>query len=143
MQKKDHVLQIMVMIIKVSDVSHPARNFETHYKWSQRCVEEFYMQGDKEKTVLKKEPLGFMDREKDYLPKSQWGFIKFVVVPMYATIKPILPGIHEHMYKNIESNIEAWNKYSEKKTEVKVDINQVKMLEAGEYNPDYIMAPAV
>jgi hypothetical protein len=141
MEKKDHVLQIMVMIIKLSDVSHPARNFETHYKWSQRCVEEFYLQGDKEKSVLEKEPLGFMDREKDYLPKSQWGFIKFVVVPMYATIKPIMPLLHEQMYKNIDNNINTWNKYSEKKADVKVDIKNVNLLEADKYNPDVIMAP--
>ena len=52
LKKKNHVLQIMVMVIKLSDVSHPARNFETHFKWTQRCVEEFYLQGDKEKNLL-------------------------------------------------------------------------------------------
>ena len=75
------------------------------------------------------------------MPKSQWGFIKFVVVPMYATIKPIMPLLHEQMYKNIDNNINTWNKYSEKKVDVKVDIKNVNLLEADKYNPDVIMAP--
>ena len=143
LKKKNHVLQIMVMVIKLSDVSHPARNFETHFKWTQRCVEEFYLQGDKEKNLLKTEPLGFMDREKDYLPKSQWGFIKFVVVPMYATIKPIYPGLHESMSKNIENNIARWNSYIEKKSEVCVQKTLLESLISEKYDPDAILAPEI
>ena len=131
------------MVIKLSDVSHPARNFETHFKWTQRCVEEFYLQGDKEKNLLKTEPLGFMDREKDYLPKSQWGFIKFVVVPMYATIKPIYPGLHESMSKNIENNIARWNSYIEKKSEVCVQKTLLESLISEKYDPDAILAPEI
>ncbi len=36
------------MIIKVSDVSHPARPWDIHLKWSALVTEEFHRQGDRE-----------------------------------------------------------------------------------------------
>jgi cAMP-specific phosphodiesterase 4 len=42
-------LNMMQMIIKFSDVSNPAKEYEAHSKWSHLVIEEFYLQGDKER----------------------------------------------------------------------------------------------
>jgi len=39
---------IMKFIIKCSDISHPARTFPIHKRWSELIQEEFFRQGDKE-----------------------------------------------------------------------------------------------
>jgi len=55
-----------------------------HLKWTQRISEEFFLQGDKEKQMnLDISP--FMDRNNSDLPKSQFGFINFLVVPLYSS----------------------------------------------------------
>ncbi len=39
---------LLQMILKVSDVSHPARPWDIHLKWSTLVTEEFCRQGDRE-----------------------------------------------------------------------------------------------
>ena len=46
--KSDRLL-LMQMIIKLSDIANPAKQFKTHEKWSQLVTEEFYSQGDEER----------------------------------------------------------------------------------------------
>jgi hypothetical protein len=107
-----HIEQVMVMVLKLSDVSHTARAFDTHYKWSVRCVSEFYNQGDLEKE-RGMPVLGFMDREVDYLPKSQIGFTKFVVVPMFKTLEQVYPTVVPSLLENISNNIQRWEWYKD------------------------------
>ena len=136
----DHVALVMQMILKIGDVSHPARNFDTHYKWSQRCVEEFYMQGDKEKEN-DLPVLGFMDRVKDYLPKSQMGFLQFVALPLYKPMQKFCPEVVTPMVKNIENNIACWKKYADCNVQVPVN-NEIYVTLCGEhYNPQKTYHP--
>lgn len=45
---------------------------------------EFFEQGDKEKTVLKIQPLAFMDRDRrDELPRLQMDWIDGICMPLY------------------------------------------------------------
>ena len=130
----NHVELIMQMILKLGDVSHPARKFDTHYKWSQRCVEEFYTQGDKEKES-NMTPLGFMDRSKDYLPRSQVGFLQFVALPLYKPMADFCPDVVKPMIENIENNIINWKKYADASVEVPVS-NDIYVSLCGEkYDP--------
>ncbi len=39
---------LLQMIMKVSDVAHPARPWDIHLKWSALVTEEFCRQGDRE-----------------------------------------------------------------------------------------------
>lgn len=65
-------------MIKCADVSHPARQWTVHRAWSQLITEEFYRQGDRERELgLPISPL--CDRTTHNLPKSQLGFVNFVV----------------------------------------------------------------
>ena len=54
-----------------------------------------------------------MDREKDNLPKSQAGFITYVVVPMYKPMLAFCPEVVSPMMKNIEDNVTRWKEYAD------------------------------
>jgi len=72
-------LQVLQMMIKCADVSHPARTWKVHERWSHLITEEFYRQGDRERELgLPLSPL--CDRHAHNLPKSQIGFVNFVVL---------------------------------------------------------------
>lgn len=43
---------MMRMIIKFSDIANPAKEYESHKKWSRLVSQEFYMQGDEERYVF-------------------------------------------------------------------------------------------
>jgi len=62
------------MVLKCSDVSHPARPLHLHLLWTDLITEEFYRQGDfEERLGMPISPL--CDRADHNLPKSQLGFI--------------------------------------------------------------------
>ena len=41
----------MSIILKVADLGHCARDLPCHFKWVQNLTEEFYMQGDAERSL--------------------------------------------------------------------------------------------
>eukprot|EP00794_Sanderia_malayensis_P012831 gene12831-14148_t len=70
------------MCIKLSDISGPTKSWDLHYRWTQRIVEEFYMQGDAEDSQGM--PISpYMDRNQPRLPQLQDSFIKHLVGPLY------------------------------------------------------------
>ena len=55
-----------------SDVSHPSKRWNLHHRWTARCMEEFFVQGDREKELgLEYSPL--CDRHNTMVPQSQIG----------------------------------------------------------------------
>lgn len=67
------------MCLKAADLGHASLPWDQHVRWSNLVVEEFYQQGDDEKS--RGLPVSFLcDRVRDAdLPKSQQGFLRFVV----------------------------------------------------------------
>ena len=73
---------ILQVAIKCADGSNPAKPFSVYERWTERIVDEFYIQGDEERR--RKMPVSpFMDRANPNIAKSQMGFIDFVVSPIY------------------------------------------------------------
>ncbi len=50
------------------------------------------------------------DREKLDVAKSQIGFIKFLVVPLFSTLQEVFPQIEEQS-ENINKNIVKWQSH--------------------------------
>jgi len=95
----------MQVILKMADVSNPTRPFAVYEKWAHAVIEEFFAQGDKEREAGL--PVSaFMDRYKTSLPKSQVGFISFVVLPLVESVVA-LSGLEE-LKTNIEANLTIW-----------------------------------
>ncbi|KAA0189427.1 Phosphodiesterase, partial [Fasciolopsis buskii] len=74
-------IQILQNMIHCADLSNPAKPLRLNRKWTGRLMEEFFRQGDKERT-LKLEISPMCDRESVAVEKSQVSFIDFVAHPL-------------------------------------------------------------
>ncbi|XP_068823627.1 dual specificity calcium/calmodulin-dependent 3',5'-cyclic nucleotide phosphodiesterase 1A [Capricornis sumatraensis] len=89
----------MSLILHAADISHPAKSWKLHHRWTMALMEEFFLQGDKEAELgLPFSPL--CDRKSTMVAQSQIGFIDFIVEPTFSlltdsTEKIIIPLIEE------------------------------------------------
>ena len=82
------------------------KNFDQAKHWAQMVQEEFFCQGDLEKeNKLAVSP--FMDRDNPALPRMQLNFLDFLVSPLFASVKTLLPKI-EYMCGKIEEAKKKW-----------------------------------
>ncbi|XP_076120379.1 dual specificity calcium/calmodulin-dependent 3',5'-cyclic nucleotide phosphodiesterase 1A [Alosa pseudoharengus] len=87
------------LMLHAADISHPAKAWKLHYRWTQSLMEEFFRQGDKEAELgLPFSPL--CDRKATMIAQSQIGFIDFIVEPTFSVLvdtteKIISPLIEE------------------------------------------------
>ncbi|GMI20739.1 hypothetical protein TrCOL_g9736 [Triparma columacea] len=105
--KPEDILILMQMVLKVADVSHPTKALDQHKCWSVMITNEFFQQGDLEKkSSMAVSPL--CDRIKNFdIPKSQTGFIDFVVSPTIKNASQML-GLTEAL-KNLKDNYKYWS----------------------------------
>uniref|UniRef100_A0A671MHD3 High affinity cGMP-specific 3',5'-cyclic phosphodiesterase 9A n=1 Tax=Sinocyclocheilus anshuiensis TaxID=1608454 RepID=A0A671MHD3_9TELE len=87
---KDHRDVLMMIMIKVSDISNEARPMDVAEPWLDCLLQEFFNQSDMEK--LEGLPVTpFMDRDKVTKPSSQTGFIRFVLFPLFTELANLFP----------------------------------------------------
>uniref|UniRef100_A0A674DCI3 Phosphodiesterase n=1 Tax=Salmo trutta TaxID=8032 RepID=A0A674DCI3_SALTR len=73
------------LMLHAADISHPAKAWKLHYRWTQALMEEFFRQGDKEVELgLPFSPL--CDRKATMIAQSQIGFIDFIVEPTFSVL---------------------------------------------------------
>ena len=98
---------VLVYILHMADISNPARPDPMLKLWTDRCLDEFFEQGDKERDMGV--PISpNCDRNVVKKPDSQIGFIKFVVKPAYEVLGDILPAVKNNVLPVIEGNLEYW-----------------------------------
>ncbi|XP_029582517.1 calcium/calmodulin-dependent 3',5'-cyclic nucleotide phosphodiesterase 1C-like [Salmo trutta] len=89
----------MSLLLHTADISHPAKTWDLHHRWTASLLEEFFRQGDKEAELgLPFSPL--CDRKSTMVAQSQIGFIDFIVVPTFTVLtemteKIVIPLINE------------------------------------------------
>ena len=71
------------MLIKCADVSNPARNLKSSLEWAKRIAEEYFSQTEEEKIRNLPIVMPMFDRSSCSIPKSQIGFIEFIVLDMF------------------------------------------------------------
>ena len=100
------------LIIKAADIGHAAKCIELHEKWCGLVVQEFYDQGDLEKKLGLPVSM-YCDRETTEIGKSQSGFIKNIVFPLFSTLNIVLnsPAIDEKCVQQLLSNQQFWESY--------------------------------
>ncbi|XP_041103177.1 calcium/calmodulin-dependent 3',5'-cyclic nucleotide phosphodiesterase 1C-like isoform X2 [Polyodon spathula] len=87
------------LLLHTADISHPAKNWDLHHRWTMSLLEEFFRQGDKEAELgLPFSPL--CDRKSTMVAQSQIGFIDFIVEPTFTVLtdmteKAVTPLIEE------------------------------------------------
>ncbi|XP_030630513.1 calcium/calmodulin-dependent 3',5'-cyclic nucleotide phosphodiesterase 1A [Chanos chanos] len=93
------------LLLHTADISHPAKNWDLHHRWTMSLLEEFFRQGDKEAELgLPFSPL--CDRKSTMVAQSQIGFIDFIVVPTFTVLtdmteKIVTPLIDEAAHSGL------------------------------------------
>ena len=90
------------VLMTACDISSVTKPWADCRMWAERVAEEFYRQGDMEKS-LGHTPVPLNDREKSTLPSMQVGFIQFVAQPLFSCVASVLPAsgiIVEQMTEN-------------------------------------------
>jgi len=96
-------------VLHMSDIGHPLRPKDQHREWSRRCTEEFFAQGDREKS-LGLQPMQLFDRElAPPLAKGQLGFLNFVVMPTWKAMRLVLGDEGAAtLDKCLKDNVSSW-----------------------------------
>ncbi|XP_048121832.1 calcium/calmodulin-dependent 3',5'-cyclic nucleotide phosphodiesterase 1C-like [Alosa alosa] len=73
------------LLLHTADISHPAKNWDLHHRWTTSLLEEFFRQGDKESELgLVFSPA--CDPKSTMVAQSQIGFIDFIVEPTFTVL---------------------------------------------------------
>lgn len=90
------------LILHCADISHPAKTWPLHERWTNLLVQEFFAQGDKEKELgLPFSPL--CDRNNTPTAQSQIGFINFIVEPSMGVMGDMIDRIFEQILSDEQS----------------------------------------
>ncbi|XP_012271293.1 calcium/calmodulin-dependent 3',5'-cyclic nucleotide phosphodiesterase 1 isoform X1 [Orussus abietinus] len=80
------------LVLHCCDISHPAKRWDLHHRWTMQLLEEFFRQGDKERALgLPFSPL--CDRNNTLVAESQIGFIEFIVEPSMQVCSDMLEAV--------------------------------------------------
>jgi len=94
-------------------LAHNTKPFSISLKWVELLSEEFWLQGDKEKSLNL--PVSFLcDRENYNIPNSQVGFIKGFIIPTFETLINAFPTL-KYALNNAKINLKKWQNLSNKK----------------------------
>uniref|UniRef100_A0A8C8BVD0 Phosphodiesterase n=1 Tax=Oncorhynchus tshawytscha TaxID=74940 RepID=A0A8C8BVD0_ONCTS len=119
---KDHRDVLMMIMIKVSDISNEARPMDVAEPWLDCLLQEFYNQSDKEK--LEGLPVTpFMDRDKVTKPSSQTGFIGFVLLPLFIELANLFPCLEQHIIDPVRKALDYY-------TEMEKALEREKLIRA-------------
>ena len=99
-------------LIHAADLAHNTKIFKLSLKWVELLSEEFWLQGDKEKSMNL--PVSFLcDREDYNVPQSQVGFIKGFIMPTFGCLVDIFPTL-KYSLDNTKTNLKKWEKLASK-----------------------------
>ena len=108
---KSEQQSILDFFIHTADLAHNSKLFKISLKWVELLSEEFWLQGDKEKS-LGINVSYLCDRNKVNIPKDKVGFLNGVIVPTFDILTQLFPGLNYTM-ENIMNNIKEWQKLAD------------------------------
>ena len=108
---KSEQQSILDFFIHTADLAHNSKLFKISLKWVELLSEEFWLQGDKEKS-LGINVSYLCDRNKVNVPKDQVGFLNGVIMPTFDILTQLFPGLNYTM-ENIMNNIKEWQKLAD------------------------------
>ena len=101
--KTDDERQLMLnVLLHCADISNAVKPNELCVKWASRVLEEFFNQGDRERSRgMSISPM--MDRETTSVGLSQINFIEFVIAPLYVQFVAVFPALNGLLTRLIEN----------------------------------------
>ena len=106
--KFDEQQILLNYLIHAADLGHNTKKFEISLQWVELLSEEFWMQGDMERS--KGIPISFLcDRNKIDVPGSQVGFLRGFVLTTFDCLAAMFPTL-KYTIDNTVNNINEWQK---------------------------------
>ena len=106
--KFDEQQMLFNYLIHAADLGHNCKKFNISLKWVELLSEEFWMQGDMEKS--KGMPISFLcDRDKVDIPSSQIGFIRAFIITTYDCLVYMFPSL-KYTLDYANKNLKEWQK---------------------------------
>lgn len=98
--------EIINYLMHTADLTHNARRFDISNQWVTALYEEFWNQGDAEKSLDL--PTSFLcDRDTADIPKDQVGFLSYIILPTFSILSDLFPNL-QYLNDNVNANIEKW-----------------------------------
>ena len=105
---KDEQQSLLDYFIHSADLAHNTKPFNISLKWVELLSEEFWLQGDKEKSLGLS--VSFLCERKDTnVPSSQVNFIRGFILPTFEVLVNIFPTLN-YTVKNANNNMNEWQK---------------------------------
>ncbi|KAK9826226.1 hypothetical protein WJX74_001194 [Apatococcus lobatus] len=103
----DQKLLVAQVALKAADIAHLAAPLGIHQRWTTQLTEEFFRQGDRERSLnMKISPL--MDRDDSAgMVKSQVGFFEIVALPLFKGFVELIPACAP-LLDGVMANYEYW-----------------------------------
>jgi 3',5'-cyclic-nucleotide phosphodiesterase len=95
------------LLLKVADISNVSRPFEYADAWCDILNQEFFKQGDLEKSSGLGLTSPLNDRNSCNKPKSQIGFYNFICLPLYSVVAKVFPPL-EVQVEAVRTNLDKW-----------------------------------
>eukprot|EP00930_Biecheleria_cincta_P022729 TRINITY_DN16553_c0_g1_i1.p1 TRINITY_DN16553_c0_g1~~TRINITY_DN16553_c0_g1_i1.p1 ORF type:complete len:1039 (+),score=185.22 TRINITY_DN16553_c0_g1_i1:288-3119(+) len=97
---------VLNALLHTADISNPMKPWDLCQLLADRCLEEFFAQGDQEKALgIPVQMLN--DRDKVNRQTSQVGFIEFVIVPLAYQMATLFPGL-TYLSTSVGNNMQSW-----------------------------------
>ncbi|KAK9299102.1 hypothetical protein QLX08_007727 [Tetragonisca angustula] len=122
----ENVVLVKRMMIKCADVSNPTRPLRFCIEWARRIAEEYFSQTDEEKKLRLPVLMPMFDRSTCSIPKSQIGFVDFIINDMIEAWDAFIdmPEIVGYM----RHNYDRWKEYNERGISTLLDIGKIQEL---------------
>lgn len=119
--------EFLNILIHMADISNPTKPTDIYKNWTNRVMNEFWSQGDREKNLSL--PVSFLcDRIGASIPKAQLGFMDGIVMPLLRSIVEIFPNL-VFLKNNIENNKIAYKELLEKEEAEKLKTQENEQMQ--------------
>ncbi|NWI08026.1 PDE4B phosphodiesterase, partial [Crypturellus soui] len=96
-------IQVLRNMVHCADLSNPTKSLELYRQWTDRIMEEFFQQGDKERERgMEISPM--CDKHTASVEKSQVGFIDYIVHPLWETWADLVHPDAQEILDTLEDN---------------------------------------
>ncbi|XP_027328176.3 3',5'-cyclic-AMP phosphodiesterase 4C isoform X2 [Anas platyrhynchos] len=98
-------IQVLQNMVHCADLSNPTKPLELYRQWTDRIMEEFFRQGDREREKgMEISPM--CDKHTASVEKSQVGFIDFIAHPLWETWADLVHPDAQEILDTLEDNRE-------------------------------------
>ncbi|KAJ8287136.1 hypothetical protein GJAV_G00048060, partial [Gymnothorax javanicus] len=96
-------IQVLQNMVHCADLSNPTKPLQLYRQWTDRIMEEFFSQGDRERDRgMEISPM--CDKHNASVEKSQVGFIDYIVHPLWETWADLVHPDAQEMLDSLEEN---------------------------------------